>query len=91
MKRGEIQIGYKEEVFYSNGGGSHLADIQVQAGPCSEHPDLAVGVLVDSTRVGLGDLQRSLRAQFYKEALKEQLNVGECVTQNKLKAGIILK
>ena len=66
-KRGEIQVGYKEKVFYSEGGEAleQVArdmvevlsrGIQGQAGPGSEQPDLAIDVPVHCRGVGLDEL-----------------------------------
>ena len=67
-KGGEIQSGYKEEVFYSEGGEA-LAQVAQRAGGCpiprdiqsqaeqgSEQPDGAIGIPVHCRGVGLGDL-----------------------------------
>ena len=66
-KRGEIQIGYKEEDFYYQGGEALkqdaqrgggcpiLRDTKCQAGRGSEQPDVAVGVPVHCREVRLGD------------------------------------
>ena len=67
LKEGKIRLDIKE-VFYNRdvdalkqvaqrgGGCPVLEDIQGQAGPCSEQPDLAVTVSVHCRGVGLDDL-----------------------------------
>ena len=67
-RKGEIQIGYEEEFFYSKGGEALeyvaqisggcpiLGDIVCQAEWGSEQPDLAVGVPVHCRGVGLNGI-----------------------------------
>ena len=46
-----------EQVAQRGGGCPILGDTQGQTGQCSEHPDLAVGVLVHCRGVGLDTLK----------------------------------
>ena len=73
-RNGEIQTGYKKEVFFYNkdgealeqivqGGGDVSGDLQGQVGQGSEQCVVAIGVPVRLTAVGLDDLQRSLPSQ----------------------------
>jgi len=72
---GQVQTGYKEEIFYREGGEA-LAQVAQRGGRCpipgnipgqvgrgSEQPDLVEGVPAHCRGVGLDGLQRSLPAQ----------------------------
>ena len=74
-KRGEIYTGYKEEIFYDNGGEAleQIAqrsggcpvpgDIQGQAGQGSEQPALVVALPVNCREVGLDDIKFPFQLQ----------------------------